>query len=506
MRMQLILAAAAGLACLALAPSSAQDEGGEAAPAAVGEPARYEFERSARIGAGTVRYRAIASEMHIENDDDEPVVSIFSIAYLADGYDDPTERPVIFVFNGGPGSASLWLHMGVFGPRRVAVPSEAEDDGAPPYDIVDNPYSMLDVADLVFIDPPGTGYSRAIGEGENSEFWGVREDARIVGRFIRRWLTENGRWNSPKYLAGESYGTTRAAALVDELTGGWTDVAFNGVMLISTIIDFQQARFAPANDAPHIAYLPTMAATGWYHGRVDQSAWDGDLEAFLEEVRDFAVRQYAPALILGESISDEERAEVAAALSRYTGLSEDYVLRARLRIQAWRFMRELLRDEGLVVGRLDSRYTGVEEDDTGEASSADPSAYGIDAAYTAAVNDYLGRELGVDITRDYNVLSGRVSVGWSWSMEDGPNWPAYVDLTPGLAAGMRQNSDMRILLLSGYYDMATPFFGAETSLRRAGMPQDRIVRHYYEAGHMMYVHEPSLEQMAADMHAFVVGE
>ncbi|MGF1461913.1 MAG: S10 family peptidase [Maricaulaceae bacterium] len=456
------------------------------------------------IAGQPVPYRVIASETHLETEEGEPNASIFSVAYLRDGARDPRRRPITFVFNGGPGSASLWLHYGLFGPRRVVVPSDAQDDGAAPYDLEDNPYSLLDVTDLVFIDPVGTGWSRALGETEAKEFYGVREDAEILAEFIRLWVTRNGRWNSPKYLAGESYGTTRAAALTEALQGGWHDMALNGVMLISTILDFQNNRFAPSNDAPHIGYLPTYAATAWYHGKINKDDWSDNQQAFLDAVEAFAVNKYSVALLKGASLIKSERAEIRKQLARFTGLSETYLESTNLRIDAFRFMKELLREDGLSVGRLDARYAGQDFDAAGERFDADPSAYGIDAAYTAAANDYLTRELGVEIERRYKVLDG---VGpWNWATSPNQGWPAYTNVAPWIGKAMRENSDYRVLMASGIYDLATPYYAAELSMYKNGIDPDRVRIEEYEAGHMMYVHEPSLEQVSNAIREFIAAE
>lgn len=498
------LATVFGGGALAVAQQEKNTEAEEKAERAVPEAVSVEQNARVRIGGDTVNYDVVASETQLDGEDGEPAASIFSIAYTRRGVSDPTERPVLFVFNGGPGSASLWLHMGVFGPRRVDVPSGASDDGAPPYDIVDNPYSMLDVADLVFIDPVGTGWSRTLGDADPKDYYGLEKDADYLGRFIRLWLTENKRWNSPKYLAGESYGTTRAAALVRELQGGWTDVGLNGVILISAILDFQTARYEPGNDMPYIAYLPTMAAVAWYHDQVDKTEWDG-LHDFVDAARTFAVEEYAPALLLGSELDPGRRERIIARLAEFTGLGETYLEQSNMRVNNMRFMKELLREEGLSTGRLDARYTGEDFEVTGETFDADPSAYGIDAAYTAAINDYFSRELEVPITRDYKVLDGEPGRHWTWGETQG-GWPAYVNVAPWLSEGMRQNSELRVLLASGYYDLATPVFGAELSLQRNHVPQDRLFKTYYESGHMMYVHQPSLEKLTRDVRAFITGD
>ncbi len=438
----------------------------------VGEPQQFVTTTTGRFNDELIRYTATAGEMLLNNSRDEPIASIFSISYVKDGLQEPKERPLTFIFNGGPGSASLWLHMGIFGPKRIVVPSEGEPVGAPPYNITVNPLSILDVTDLVFVDPVGTGYSRAVGKGRSRDFWGVREDARALADFIRLYITENKRWNSPRYLIGESYGTTRAAALVKELQDGYNGVAINGVVLISAILDFQGATFHPGNDYPYIAFLPSFAATAWYHEKLENRPQN--IETFLDEVRAFAINEYAPALLKGSRLPDNERQTIVTKLASYTGLSETYLERANLRVSAPRFRKELLRDEGKTIGRFDSRYTGDDYDDAGEVSNDDPAAYGIDAAFVASINDYLTRELGVTIKREYKILPSEVSRGWNWSTGRRGGWPTFVNVAPWLGEGMRQNSDLKVFVANGYFDLATPFFGTENTL--ANMAYGSICR------------------------------
>ena len=500
--------AAIGLSLLIVACAVAQDE--TKPEAADGADAPRIFKSTGRITAGgkSVAYRVIAGETILRNEKDEPAASIFSTSYIADGFSDPRERPVAFIFNGGPGSASLWLHMGVFGPKRVRLPSGPDagpdDDGAAPYDLIVNPESIIDVADMVFIDPVGTGWSKTIGEGKTDDYWGVRQDAASIREFIRRWLVEHKRWNSPKYLIGESYGTTRSAALLDALESGWTDIAMNGVVLISTVLNFGLDATDAGNDVGYVGLMPGYAATAWYHGKVDRSQWGGDLERFLTDARAFATDEYMPALLKGQMASEAERNAVAAKLAVFTGLSETYVSRANMRIPLRRFMRELLRDQGLAVGRLDSRFTGVEADGVGESPEYDPSAYGIDAAYTAGMLDYFSRDLGVDIIDPYTTLGG--VRGWNWDAEDGGGENAYVNVAPWVERAMRQNKDLRVLAANGYYDLATPFFGTEMTLAQPGFDRSRLTLTYYESGHMMYIHQPSLEALARDVRAFIRNE
>ena len=334
-----------------------------------------------KFNGQTVKYTVTAGDTHLKNDKGDVVANIFSIAYTKDAVKNAATRPVTFMFNGGPGSASLWLHMGVFGPKRIDVPSDALNAGAPPYNVIDNPLSLLDVTDLVFIDPVGTGFSKVIGKGKGKDFWGLNEDAKSIAQFIQIYITKNKRWNSPKYVGGESYGTTRTAALVKELQQGYNSMALNGLILVSSILDFQTVDGASANDDPYVSFLPTFAATAWYHGKVNKQG--RALESFVEEARQFAINEYSIALLKGSRMTQAEAKSVTTKLSLYTGLSETYLKHTRLRVDAFRFMKELLRDQGKVVGRLDGRYTGTEEDDAGEEFEADPSGYGISAAYTA---------------------------------------------------------------------------------------------------------------------------
>lgn len=486
---------------IGLASPSYADDDKKKNAGPVPEPKVFFTNHRGRFNGEDVRYTATAGETYLKDENGKPTASIFSVTYTRDGVSDPTTRPVIFIFNGGPGSASLWLHMGVFGPKRVVLPSDATDDGAAPFRLEANPLSLIDVADMVMIDPVGTGYSKALGGTSGKKFWGIKKDAKSLAEFIRIWVTQNKRWNSPKYLSGESYGTTRAAALLENLEAGWTDISLNGIMFISSILDFSGAVFTPGNEIPYISYLPTYAATAWYHGKVDKQG--RTLEGFLDEVREFSLNDYARALLQGDRLDPATRADIRTRLSAYSGLSEAYLDRTNLRIQAFRFMKELLRDEGKTVGRLDGRYTGVDYDTAGETPEADPSAYGIDGGYTAGVLDYMSRELNVDIERRYETLSGRVGGSWTWDIPNG--WPQFVNVAPNVGKAQRQNSGFKVLLASGYYDMATPFFASENTFHNNGIDSSRVTFTYYEAGHMMYVHEPSLEKLVDDMRAFLAN-
>ena len=482
----------------AAAPAQGQGDGRAAAKEeapSIPPPNISVTHQSGTFGGQRINYVATAGETYLKAPDGTPRAAIFSTSYVREPRD--PNRPVTFLFNGGPGSGSVWLHMGAFGPKRVAIPSDARDDGGPPYPLVDNPDSLLDVTDIVFIDPVGTGFSHALGKTEPKEFWGVTKDAESVAQFIRLWLNENGRWNSPKYLGGESYGTTRSAAVVDQLEGQYNDVALNGVILISTVLDFAAGADTPGNELSPVLNLPSMAATALYHGKAQAPS----LEGFVEEARQYALGPYAAALLKGQRLGAEERASVRRELSRFTGLSEAYLEQANLRVEPARFYKELLRDRGLTVGRLDSRYTGHDYDNAGETPDNDPSFYGIDAGYTAAINAYLRGPLGYKSERSY-VTIGNVGP-WDWQVPGGRDTNAYLNLTPYLGKAMRENSGLRLFVGQGYYDFATPFFAAEYALSRVGVPQGRVEYRYYGSGHMMYVRDDDRTALSRDVRDFI---
>ncbi|PQA88834.1 peptidase S10 [Marinicaulis flavus] len=480
-----------------------QEEKAENAKEAPPEPRVFENKGRVSVNGKTVSYRVIAGETYLKDDKGEPVASIFSTTYLADGYSDPRQRPVAFIFNGGPGSASLWLHMGMFGPKRVVLPDHG-DDGAAPFNVTANTQSILDVADMVFIDPVGTGWSKTLGETKTDDYWGVKQDAASVREFIRRWLIEHKRWNSPKYLIGESYGTTRSGALLDALEGGWNDIAMNGVVLISSVLNFSLDATDNGNDVGYIGIMPSYAAAAWYHEKVDRAKWDGDFDRFLKEARAFATDEYMPALLKGQLLAPEAHDAVVDKLAGFIGLTPSYIDRSNMRVPLFRFMRELLRDKGVTIGRFDARFTGVEPDGVSEFPEDDPSGYGIDGAYTAAMLDYYTRDLGVDITDRYVTLGGVTE--WNWDADEGGGDNSYVNVAPWIERAMRQNKDLRVLSANGYYDMATPFFGTEMTLAQPGFDRSRLKIAYYPAGHMMYLHQPSFEKLAADVRAFISGE
>ena len=495
----LALLAAAGTLALAV-PILAQDAPkAEAAKPAAGSPEPQERTRdlAGTFGGQRVAYRATIADTILSSDDGKPEAVIVTTSYVKTPMD--PARPVFFIYNGGPGSGSVWLQMGAFGPKRVAIPGDARDDGAPPYPLLDNPDSLLDVADLVFIDPPGTGFSYLTQGTDPKKYYGLRQDGRAVAQVIRRWINDNGRWNSPKFLGGESYGTTRTAMVADELEGStYNDVGLNGLILISTILDFAGREPTPGNEMAFIVTLPNMAAAAFYHGKAKAAS----VEAIAEEARKFAIGPFATALLKGEDLPSDERASVRKELSRLTGLSETYLDQANLRVTDQRFYKELLRDRGQTIGRLDARYTGTDYDSVGETPDGDPSFYGIDAGYTAAVNAWTRETLGYKTDREYQSIGREPGRNWDWSLEASGRG-AYLNVAPLIGQAMRQNAGLRLFAAQGWYDFATPFFGAEYSLKRPGIPQERITWKYYDAGHMMYVRDEDRAKLSADIRAFI---
>lgn len=433
-----------------------------------------------------------------EAEGEKPKASFFFVAYTLDDVADLGQRPVTFSFNGGPGSSSVWLHLGALGPKRVLM-DDAGHALAPPYRLVNNDFSLLDVSDLVFIDPVSTGYSRVVPGEKAKEFHGFKKDIESVGDFIRLYTTRYQRWSSPKFLIGESYGTTRAAGLsgyLQERHGMY----LNGIMLVSSILDFQTARFAPGNDLPYILFLPTYTATAWYHKRLAPDL-QKDLGKTLAASESFASTEYALALMQGAALTAQERADTIAKLSRYTGLAPDYVERADLRVTIHRFVKQLLRDEGRTVGRLDSRFQGVDRDSAGEHNEMDPSLAAVMGPYTATFNDYVRRELQFESDLPYEILTMRVQ---PWRFSENEN--SYVNVAETLRKAMCANPHLKVYVASGYYDLATPYYATCYTLNHLGLDaqlRENISVGYYEAGHMMYIHLPSLEKLKADLARFV---
>jgi carboxypeptidase C (cathepsin A) len=447
-----------------------------------------------------LRYTATAGLMPIRNNDGEIEANIFFIAYTLDGAS-ADRRPLTFSFNGGPGSASVWLHLGAIGPRRVKM----QPDGmmpAPPYQLVDNDFTWLDQTDLVFIDPVGTGYSRAAKDELKKKFLGVREDIQSVGEFIRLYLGRHERWSSPLFLVGESYGTTRAAGLSGYLFEH--GIAFNGILLISSALSFETLDFAPSNDLPYTLYLPTYASTAWYHKKLGQE-FQNDFAKLRQEVEQWATTGYAEALAKGDRMTAEERIAAIDRLARYTGLSRSYIDLANLRIDEPHFTKELLRDRRQTVGRLDSRFTGSDDSGIAETARFDPSMTAIRPPYTAMFNQYVRSELGYKSDSEYFILGGGFGFNeWNW----GSASAGFPDTAPSLKSAFDKNPFMRLFVGSGYFDLATPYFATQYTLNHLGLSaaqHSRVSFGFYPAGHMMYIQDESLGGLRRDIAAFMGG-
>ncbi len=451
-----------------------------------------------RIGGQEIRYTATAGTLVLREEQGRPRASMFFVAYQREG-ENPARRPVTFTFNGGPGSSSVWLHMGTFGPRRVAL----EEEGTappPPYRLVDNDQSLLDVTDLVFIDPVSTGFSRAAPGESEKRFHGVREDVQAVGELIRLWTARNGRWASPKFLAGESYGTTRAAALSHHLQETY-GMYLNGLVLVSSILNFQTARFDTGNDLAYPLFLPTFTATAWYHKRLPEDLQAGGLQNALREAERFAQGEYTLALMQGNDLPPAERRRVAERLARLTGLSPDWLERANLRVTTDLFTKELLRGQRQTVGRLDSRFKGVDRTAVEHEYEFDPSYAAIYGPFTAVLNDYVRRELGFESDLPYEILTDRVD---PWSFATYSN--RYVNVAEDMRQAMARNPGLRVFVGSGYYDLATPYFATEYTFDHLAFDPgfaERVTKTYYEAGHMMYIRKADLVKLKQDVAAFL---
>jgi carboxypeptidase C (cathepsin A) len=446
----------------------------------------------------TLHYTTTTGMMPLANAAGETEAHIYFMAYTLDGQD-AAERPLIFVFNGGPGSASVWLHLGALGPYRVQM----QDEGwmpAPPYWLVANPHTWLDMADLVFVDPVGTGYSRALKPEDNKKYWTLDADLQSTGEFIRLYLTRWGRWGSPLYITGESYGTTRAAGLSGHLLD--KGIALKGLMLISTVLNFQTLEFDRGNDLGYMLFVPTLAATAWYHKRLVDDLLARRVHEVMAEVEAWAEGDYAAALAKGDRLGEAERAAVAAQLARYTGLDAAYIRESNLRIEPTRFRKELLRAERWHVGRLDSRFKGRDALPVTEFPEFDPSLTAILPPYTAMINQYVRATLGYETDVEYRALSMEVNQGWEWGRGK------YPDTSEGLRTAFTRNPFMRVFLALGLYDLATPPFAAHYTLGHMDLSPDvrrQIVIADYEAGHMMYLDVGALAKLKEDVRA-VLGE
>ncbi len=521
----------------ATAQDKPSERGGEAkagTASTVGAPDSI-TEGSVTIGGQAVAYRAVAGTITVGATDQQdatigfdgsilpdsgvkaaadpaeapPTARMFYVAYFKKDTTDETHRPVMFLYNGGPGSPTMWLHMGTFGPKRIALP-DADHQEAAPYSIVSNQYSLLDSTDLVYIDAPGTGFSRTFGKERGKAFYGIDQDGQAFSHFIRKFLSKYGRWNSPKYIFGESYGTPRSAVLSADLQG----VDLNGVILLSQILSFDNSIDGPeANPGVDQAYalgLPTMAATAWYFKKLPTQP--GALRPFLDEVEKYALTDYMEALLQGSELGEAQKRAVAEKLHGYTGLPVDYLVRANLRVNGGEFSKELKLDEMTTVGRLDSRYQGPDVNPLSAETDYDPQSDAITSGWLTAINEYLRKDLKYGAQETY-FTSGRQGGDFNWDMHhrtpgfrgfssdwSGPN------VMPDLAYRMKMNPKMKVMLAGGYYDLATPYFEGEYEMHHLPMPdslQKNISYHYYEAGHMIYVKEDVLKQLHNDMESFI---
>lgn len=453
-------------------------------------------EHTAEIAGKTIAYTATAGTLPLSGEDEKRKADVFFVAYTV-AAEPGRERPVTYCFNGGPGSSSVWLHMGMLGPKRVELPAEPVVP-APPTRVIPNPYSLLDVTDLVFIDPVSTGYSRP-AEGEKKEqFHGYTEDLNSVGRFIHLYTTKYGRWGSPKFLCGESYGTLRAAGLAKHLQDRY-NLELNGIVLVSTVLDFQTLLFDETNDLPYVLFLPTYAATAWFHKQLPEDLQAKSLDEVTKEAREFALGDYATALLKGGDLPAEKRQEIIDRYARLTGLSPGFVERSELRVPQERFGKMLLRREELTVGRFDSRYSGPDRDPAGTMTRYDPSAAALFGPFTAAFYQYVRSDLGITKETPYEILTSKVR---PWNYGDFEN--DYVQSSVGLSDAMAKNPHLKVFVANGYYDLATPFLGAEYTFSRLlpTVRRENVTLGYYEAGHMMYVHEPSFAKLREDLLKF----
>lgn len=451
-----------------------------------------------RIDDATVTYRVTASIMPLKDDAGKTKANIFYTAYtreFGEGERHTLPRPITFAFNGGPGSSSVWLHMGTIGPRRVVYGDEGEML-PPPGRIGNNAESWLDFTDVVFIDPVTTGYSRPV-EGENaSQFHGLSEDIRAVAEFIRMYISRENRWLSPKFLAGESYGTTRAAGLANALQGD--GINLSGIVLISPVLQFQTIRFDAGNDTPYWLFLPTYTAAAWHHKKLAPELQELELPELLRQARVFASSEYLVALAKGRAIPEAEKSEMAAKVARLTGVSASFVERADLRLRMDQFAKELLRDSQRTIGRFDARYTGLDKDQNNDTYEYDPSYAVLQGPFTAALNAYLGGELGYKTDLKYEILTGRVQP-WSFGGEN-----RYAETADALRQAMTTNPFLKVLVSCGYYDMATPFFAAEFTVDHMDLDASRRANvgfSYYRSGHMMYLRTEDRAQLRRDVKA-----
>lgn len=474
----------------------------EESPAPLPKAQVFESKQSVTIDGKVISLNTKAGTMELKDENNKPIALFGFTAYFKENPE--KNRPIVFAYNGGPGSSSYWLHMGIMGPKRIVV-NDPNYNQAAPYELVNNEFSILDIADVVMMDPVGTGLSMPIGDAKGSDFWGVDQDIRSISLFIMQFLKAHDRLNSPKYILGESYGTFRNAGVMSYLLD--RGYALNGVIMVSAVFDLRTLFFAPNEDLSHVVYLPTMAATSWYHNKVANKG--SDLPAFVQEVRNFTEKQYAPALFKGNRIAEEEKSAVAQKLQDYTGISAEVWKRANLKITADEYYQELLRSTGETVGRLDSRYKGINIDPMSMSAFTDPQSDAISPAYTMGFLDYYHRSLGVSKDLLYATSAySKEGFRWDWKHQGNNFWGADAAVTtlPDMADALSKDPYVKVLIMNGYYDLATVFHGVEHSISHLELPKsatDRIIMTYYEAGHMMYTHLPSAKLFREDLKKFI---
>jgi carboxypeptidase C (cathepsin A) len=502
------------------APPQKPEAGAPAKPAPPPAPEKPPVitHHTVTIGGRSIPYTATVGTLTVNKRDETPGANIFFMAYTRDGIKDISVRPITFVFNGGPGSSSVWLHLGGWGPRRVLMTDEGFSV-KPPYGLVDNEHSLLDVTDLVFIDPVSTGYSRPLPGENKKQFHGVAEDIASVGEFIRLYVTRFERWASPKFVLGESYGTTRAAGLSGYLQGRTTGMYLNGIILVSSVLDFQTIVFLPGSNLSYVLFLPHYTATAWYHKKLAPELQGRSLKEALREAEKFAAGEYVRALFQGNRLSADEAEKIAAKLAACTGLSLEYVEASNLRVRHDRFVKELLRADFETVGRLDSRFKGRDADAAGENYEFDPSSAAIQGAFSTMFNEYVRTELGYNEDLPYAIY-GNV---YPWNFlsrpeeaEQAPGQPGRsrfggfgsLNVAETLRRAMNENPFLQVFVANGYYDGATPYFGTEYTFSQIGLNgefEGRVKMGYYEAGHMMYIHKPSIAKLKQDLAEFIAA-
>jgi carboxypeptidase C (cathepsin A) len=479
------------------ASPSGQQRGPQERPTPAAEEPPVVTRHEIRAGGKALRYTATVGMMPLKNREGETEARIFFMAYTLDDAGSRGKRPLTFSFNGGPGSASVWLHLGAIGPKRVPMNSDGTMP-PPPYQLIDNEQTWLNQTDLVFIDPVGTGYSRVV-RPEAQRFFGLNGDIESVGEFIRMYLSRYERWTSPLFLAGESYGTTRASALSGYLIG--RGIAFNGIVLISTIMNFETADFAPGNDLPYVMFLPSYAATAWYHKKLAPDLQSRTVQQITSEVEQWAANEYTLALGKGDRLAGQERQDVVAKLARYTGLSPQFVDNANLRVSLGLFRKELLRAERRSIGRLDARFKGFDSSYATDSPEFDASEAAIRPPYTSTFNNYVRSELGYKTDLEYYILGGGITSPWNWNTNNG-----YVDTSVALRNALARNPYLKVFVAMGYYDMATPYFAVDYTMHHISLDPVLLKNFstgYYEAGHMMYIDEKSLSKLRADVGRFL---